>query len=483
MEGLLELRWMLPPLAICLVLVGMHGYLGIHVLERKVIFVDLALAQIAALGTTYAFMLGYDPKLPEDATAVYAFSLGFTVLGAALFAATRMREERVPHEAFIGITYATASALAILILSKTTAEGEHLKNMLVGNILLVTWPRIAETAIIYAMVGLFHVVFYRRFRSVSQDPRAAEASGINVRLWDFLFYLTFGFVITSSVSIAGVLLVFTYLVVPASFAILFAESFAARIGAAWAMGTACSVVGMGVSYYGDLPTGPAVVGVFTLALVLGGLAYWIRNAPRPSRATAAALAVALSLAAAGRASLALRKRQPEHHHGTLTEQMLAALDGDDEAAQIEAIHHLTEARDPDAAPAIIKLVEGHSSERVLEHAAEALATLGNRAAVPALLRAAESDLDPDLRLTVAEAIFKLEEPRGMEALLAALREDPPKLARSRACELLQAFFGSAFGYDPDASETTRSEAVSRLSAWWQRSGGGLRWRTQTRRFE
>ncbi len=150
MTGIGEISWMLGPLVICLVIAGIHGYLGLHVLARKVIFVDLAMAQIAALGATYAYLLGYDARLPEDDLMVYSFSLGFTVVGAAVFALTRMRHEKVAQEAFIGITYVSAAAIAMLILSKSTGEGEHLKQMLVGNVLLVTWPEIMKTAAIYS---------------------------------------------------------------------------------------------------------------------------------------------------------------------------------------------------------------------------------------------------------------------------------------------------------------------------------------------
>jgi zinc/manganese transport system permease protein len=201
-----ELRWMLPPLAMCLVLTGIHGYLGIHVLSRKVIFVDLALAQIAALGSTYAFLLGYDPR--TDSGTVYLFSLGFTFIGAAVFSLTRMRHDKVPQEAFIGIVYATASATSLLLLAKASGEAEHIKEMLVGNILLVTWPTIIKTAIIYAVIGAFHWIFRKPFFEISADPEAALARGRRVRLWDFFFYASFGLVITSSVAVAGVLLVF-----------------------------------------------------------------------------------------------------------------------------------------------------------------------------------------------------------------------------------------------------------------------------------
>jgi zinc/manganese transport system permease protein len=474
---------MLPPLVICLILAGIHGYLGIHVLTRKVIFVDLALAQIAALGTTYAFMLGYDPKLPEDAMVVYCFSLGFTILGAAVFALTRMRHEKVPHEAFIGITYATASAIAILILSKSTAEGEHLKSMLVGNILLVTWPVIAKTAAIYALVGMFHAAFFRRFLAISEDPEGAEAGGVRVRLWDFLFYVTFGFVITSSVSIAGVLLVFTYLVVPASMAMLLADSFARRITIAWGMGTVCSVVGMVVSYYGDLPTGPAVVGVFATVLVLGGIGLAVVHARSRTRAATGVIAAVALLAVAVRGSVALRKSEVEHRHESVVEQLLGALASGNETEQIEAIHHLTERREPHAPRAIAGLLEDHPSDRLVEHAAEALARFGDPAAVPALLAAGARDLDPDLRLTVAEAVLALHDPRGMGILLEALGADPPLLVRRRAVALLQTYFGRTFDYDPDAPSAARAAAIESIDTWWRHMGASLNWHGPTARFE
>ena len=467
-----DLQWMLPPFAICLVLVGIHGYLGIHVLERKVIFVDLALAQIAALGTTYAFMLGYDPKDPAAAGVVYSFSLGFTVLGAAVFAATRMRHERVPHEAFIGITYATASALAILILAKSPAEGEHLKSMLVGNVLLVTWPHVIQTAAIYAGVGLVHAVLFRRFREIAEDPDGAAARGVDVRFWDFLFYVTFGFVITSSVAIAGVLLVFTYLVVPASFALLFVDGFLARVTVAWTMGTICSLIGVVLSFYADLPTGPTVVATFSGALVLGGAAQAILQSAHPRHAVLMAVAAAAVLALAVRASFELRRGEEDHRHGTVVEDLLAALETGNETAQIEAIHHLTETRDAHAAAAIAKLVEKNPSDRLIEHAARALGVLGDPSVVPALVTASARDLDPDLRLTIAEALFSLRDPRGIEPLIAALRADPPLLTRRRAEELLTRYFAAPPSPNPEAVE-----------AWWDERGARLRFLEQTGRFE
>src|SRR5438132_4130629 len=211
--------FLIAPFVASLILTGIHAYLGVHVVERGVIFVDLALAQIAALGATIAILVGMDPH----GRGSYWISLGFTFLGAAIFAMARTRRGHIPQEAFIGITYAVASAAAILAMSKATGETEHLKDMLVGNILAVSWPQVVKTAILYGAIGLFHYIVRKNFMLISTNPGAAEAKGLNIRLWDFLFYASFGFVVTSSVAIAGVLLVFCYLVVPSVGAMLFAD--------------------------------------------------------------------------------------------------------------------------------------------------------------------------------------------------------------------------------------------------------------------
>jgi zinc/manganese transport system permease protein len=156
----------------------------VHVVERGVIFVDLALAQIAALGATIAILIGMDPH----GRGAYFLSLGFTFLGAGIFALARTRRGHIPQEAFIGIAYAVASAAAILAMSKATGETEHLKDMLVGNILAVSRPEVLKTAILYGAIGLFHYIFRHKFLLISTNAAEAERQGISVRLWDFLFY-------------------------------------------------------------------------------------------------------------------------------------------------------------------------------------------------------------------------------------------------------------------------------------------------------
>jgi zinc/manganese transport system permease protein len=264
------LRFLAAPFAASLILTGIHSYLGVHVVERGVIFVDLSLAQIAALGATISILLpftGGDPHGP----GVYWISLGFTFIGAAIFSTIRVRRARIPQEAIIGISYAVASAASILAMSKATSESEHLKDMLVGNILAVSWPEVIHTAVLYAIVGAFHYVFRKRFLAISLAPNHEPPPGLNVRLWDFLFYASFGFVVTSSVSIAGVLLVFCYLIVPSVAAMLYAENIGPRLAIGWTMGTIVSALGVWLSLQLDLPTGATIVCTFGLVLILMAL--------------------------------------------------------------------------------------------------------------------------------------------------------------------------------------------------------------------
>jgi len=261
------LTFLAAPFVASLILTGIHAYLGVHVVERGVIFVDLSLAQIAALGATIALLLpitGGDPHSP----VTYWISLAFTFLGAFIFSTIRSRRARIPQEAIIGICYAVSSAAAILAMSKATSESEHLKDMLVGNILAVSWTDVLKTAVLYGAIGIFHYVCRHKFLAISMDHKKAEIEGISVKVWDFLFYASFGFVVTSSVSIAGVLLVFCYLIVPSVAAMLYADSIGRRLAIGWTMGTVVSALGVYLSLQLDLPTGATIVCTFGLVLIL-----------------------------------------------------------------------------------------------------------------------------------------------------------------------------------------------------------------------
>jgi zinc/manganese transport system permease protein len=257
MTDAIALLW--PPFLVALCLIGIHTYFGIQVLARNVIFVDLALAQIAALGATMAFMLGH----PTQGSATYIYSLAFTLLAAFLLAFTRNWSRRISQEALIGVIYVVAAAAAILLIDRAPQGAEHLKQILTGNILITGMAEVAAIAPIYLVIGALHWVLRDRL----------APSGEGSWLWEFVFYATFGFVVTSSVALAGVLLVFSFLIMPAAIGVLFADNLRRQLAIGWAVGTLASAVGLAVSYGGDLPTGAAMVCTFGATLALAGLIY------------------------------------------------------------------------------------------------------------------------------------------------------------------------------------------------------------------
>ena len=271
------IHFLLVPAIASLLIAGIHVYLGLHVVERGVIFVDLALAQIAVLGATVALLV---PALAHDphGAAVYWISLAFTFGGAAIFSLVKGHTANIPQEAIIGICYVVASAGVIIVMSQAEGQGEHLKEMLIGNITAVSWTEVWQTAVIYAGIALFHIVFKNRFLEITMDPKGAAARGMRIRLWDFLFYASFGVVVTLSVAIAGVLLVFCYLIVPSVGGMLFSHRVGPRLAIGWVMAGAVSFLGMYFSVLLDLPTGATIVCTFGLALILMAI---LRVAMRP----------------------------------------------------------------------------------------------------------------------------------------------------------------------------------------------------------
>ena len=254
---------MIPPIVAALVILSIHAYLGLHVIAREVIFIDLAFAQIAALGTTVALLMGIE----SGTTMSLLFALGFTLLGALLFSLTRMEKSAVPQEAIIGVSYVVASAAVILLASLTAEGSDHLRETLTGTLIWVNWPTIGKIAGGYTAVGLFHYVLRQKFLALTFAP---ERVG-NIRLWDFVFYVTFGIVISLSVEIAGVLMVFTGLVIPAVIAFLYTNRFGLALLIAWGAGTLAILSGIGASFYWDLATGPLLVCTFGVTLIVAAV--------------------------------------------------------------------------------------------------------------------------------------------------------------------------------------------------------------------
>ena len=250
------------PFLACLILTGIHSYLGIHVIKREVIFVDLSLAQIAALRASIALVLGHE----LNTALSYWLSLSFTIVGAVVFAFSRFNKKLIPQEAVIGATYAVSASLLMLVLSLADEGDEHIREALIGKLLLVSDSEVLKMFLIYSTVGIFHFLCRKNFFLISENHEEAGKK-LNLRFWDFLFYVSFGIVVTSSVKIAGVLLVFSFLVIPASCAFLFAQKIKKQLLTGWGISFLASISGMVTSYFFDLPTAPTII------CILGAILY------------------------------------------------------------------------------------------------------------------------------------------------------------------------------------------------------------------
>ena len=286
------------PFLACLVLTGIHAYLGLHVLARGVIFVDLALAQVAALGLTVALLAGHPPTSP----AAYWYALTFAVAGGLIFAVTRVRRAPIPQEAIIGIVYAVSTALTVLVVDRAPQGAEHIKQLLVGSILTVGADDVKALAGLYAAVGVVHWLARRPLLAISLAP--ADGADGRVAAWDALFYASFALVVTSSVRLAGVLLVFTFLVVPAAMAALLARGVGTRLAVGWAAGGVVSGAGLVASYHWDLPTGATIVAAFGAALAVTAVVRGARIAASAVRARGLAALAPATIGLAGLVALA-----------------------------------------------------------------------------------------------------------------------------------------------------------------------------------
>lgn len=262
-----QLPFLLWPFLALLCIAGIHVYLGLHVVEREVIFVDLSLAQLAVLGAAVATLWGLDPHDP----GTYAAALGFTVLGAMVFSLTRSERGRIPQEAVIGIVYAVAAAATVLILNNAPHGAEHIRNVLVGQLLAIGPGDVLRLLVLYLVIGALHLAWRRTLLLISRDPEQARARGVRVKLWDFLFYLTFGLTVTASVELGGVLVVFSYLIVPSVTAMLFARGVRARLAIGWTVAALASALGMLASVWLSAPPGASVVCVFGALLALAAV--------------------------------------------------------------------------------------------------------------------------------------------------------------------------------------------------------------------
>lgn len=423
---------MLPAFFECLVLVGIHSYLGIHVIKRQVIFVDLALAQIAALGTTVAFLFGIMPKT----TAAYWFSLGFTFIGAAVFSLSRFRKGKIPQEAVIGLVYALAAAVSILVIDKAPHGAEHIKEILTGSILWVKWQTIGKAAVVYAAIGAFHFIFRDKFLLISNNPEQAYQSGISVKLWDFLFYLSFGIVITHSVGTAGVLMVFVFLVVPAITSMMITDKLWQQLLIGWSMGLIVSVVGLYVSYIADLPSGPTVVSFYGLVLLLVSIVLYVIKSKQKSVAlknigigVVVAFLVGFIFFAGGKYT---QKSGIDHQH-------VHPLSSDStDSIKVTELAQLSEIK-------LSTLMQQVTDLNWLEQAFEK-----NDASF--------------VRLSIVERTLEIDKRTGGRLALKILQGQAPVFVREQVFNLMKKSFGQDFGYQPD-DDPANAENKKALQAW------------------
>jgi zinc/manganese transport system permease protein len=285
--------FMIWPLVACFLLPGILVYLGLHIVRRGIIFVDLALAQVAALGTCVAILVGHherfwDIHLPfipgtVEIPYAYAWSLSFTLVGAVIFTLTRAKEhQRVPQEALIGIVYVVAAALGMLFLSKNAGGDEEIKRTLLRDLIDLQNPgQVLKPFALYAAIGTVHFFCRKKFLTLSFAPERAAAEGLSAKRWDFLFYALFGLVVTSFVQIGGVLLVFSYLIIPAVCANFLAQRLGLLLAIGWSIATLGGVAGLFASYKFDLPTGAAIVCVLGASLLICATIARFRSAAAP----------------------------------------------------------------------------------------------------------------------------------------------------------------------------------------------------------
>ncbi len=456
------MSWMLLPVLACAVIVLTLGWFGLHVLQRGVIFVDLALAQIAALGTTWAVFLGHEP----DSPAAFVLALAFTLAGATAFAAARVFDRQVPQEALIGIAYAVSAAAGILMIhfAEDAHGGEKLEHLLVGNIVWVQFTDLALLTATCGAVGLLHLAFRERFLQISFRPAEARAEGRRVGLWDVLFYASFGTALTSIVSVSGVILVFSYLVIPAVIARLHVDGVVGRLVAAWLVGLGVSVAGVAVSY--THPTGPVIVVFFGIALLVALIIAFLRESPSPGRAAGQVLLAAATMVG----GLWLSYELPAEHdgHGHETHDHPAPLNQPDPG--------LTVSPTPPGTAAAADAAEAPSGTSAAPEAGGAppgtATALPDAAAREAAARAATTpeeltllsesiltEQDSSVRLVMAVILLRAGHRRGLDALLTLVRDDLP-FVRMEADALLRKLAGRrAPTWDPLAGPDTGAWAA------------------------
>ncbi len=496
------------PLLACLVVSGILVYLGMHVVERKVIFVDLALAQIAALGVMWAILMGYDHE--KDTLATTLYSLSFTAIGALVFSLTRTKSERVPHEALIGIIYVTATAGGLVLADRFALGTEALKELIAGRVALVTPDMVGKLAITCAVMAAVFVALHKRFMRISRDPAGAEAAGLSIRIWDFIFYTLFGSLITQCVSVLGVLPVFAYLVIPAVAGAFLFDSIKTRLIFGWGFAALVSLVGLETARLERLDPGPTIVCLFAAALILLGVVLFLRSKKFELTAVMRVLGFAALFAAFLLGTCVFKKAERTDElataiefakSGDATKQrqamesfrrfpnararwvplVVGMLEQPDRVARDAAVTLLADTKATEAVEALAaRLGKGVEPEDdVRENIVRALRTIGDPRATHALADAATREIEPDIAIEMVEAAFELagggdeaELRTATDVLVQTMADDgAPDAARRDAADALRAHVDC-----PKCRDET--EALE----WWKAQREQLRWHATDHRF-
>lgn len=433
MEVFSQMLW---PLLACFILVGIHAYLGIHVIARKIIFVDLALAQIAGLGAVYGIFLGL--SFESNLLVIKLISIMFTLLGALLVAMTRSDDERVPHEALIGIIYASALSLTVLLTSNLPHGAEEVQQMLAGSILWVSPAEVLQTGILYTLIGLIHIIFRRQFFQLSYEISSKATLSCAMKWWDFLFYATFGVVVTSSVGMGGVLLVFGYLVIPSVIGVIIAERLWARLFIAWLSGLMMSIIGVVVSYYADLPSGPCIVVLLALLLVIVNVIYK-KSWPVFSQAFLWLLIIIILIISSPYIKKIIGQQyedqhalrhQLEHHQEDSKNQervikhMLSSSSTSENIDGLNALNKEMIKLLPDVAALL-----AHKDALVRERAVQVIGTMSWHEGLVNLIKAFKQERDDYIKIEIAESVLNLGDKQGFIMLARIWRTAKSALAQ------------------------------------------------------
>jgi hypothetical protein len=402
-----------------------------------------------------------------------------------------------------------ASAGAILLSAENPHGAEHLRDIMAGSILVVSAKEVGHAAIFYGLIGVFHWVFRKRFLLVSMDREGAIQQGVRVQMWDFLFYLSFAVVITSSVRIAGVLLVFILLIAPAVCGAMFANGIRTRLLIGWSCGLLATIGGLVMSARMDWPPAPAISTAFAAILIGSGVIgniFLSKNRPQ-SIAKYAAIAVALigfgyGLRAFLKSDLAGRwtaekeegpsghhgqaaggseaeqeklhsHGKPEHGQGNTKSDLLTSLGDDHENVRAKAAEELGKLKDPSVLPNLLQALKDRSTA-VKEKTAEALGILGRPEAQAALEAALlVKDEDEWVNLREAQALARCGGTKGIAFLLKMAGDADAKVVRDQALVMLLALTGRPAVKAPDGPEG--KAALESTTTWWKASEGRAKW--------